>query len=120
MKEKSEMGSAAPSDLQQAEIVIATGSAFCEESPILIWRATTGPSAAGQREAKMEEQAHEPMVEDTPTAGDVDSQPLSDLGVSFMNQDELEKNVAAQVWTFSFSLDLALMAGGCSYVETRR
>jgi len=48
-----------------------------------------------------EEQAHELMMEDT-TAADLDSQPLNDLGVSFMDQDELERNVAAQVCTFSF------------------
>jgi len=62
-------------------------------------------SAAGQREAKMEEQPHGAMAEDTTAAEDVDSQPLNDLGVSFMDQDELEKNIAAQVWTFSLSLD---------------
>jgi hypothetical protein len=32
------------------------------------------------------------------TAADLDSQPLNDLGVSVMDQDVLERNVAAQVW----------------------
>jgi hypothetical protein len=31
------------------------------------------------------------------TAADLDSQPLTDLGVSVMDQDMLERNVAAQV-----------------------
>lgn len=34
---------------------------------------------------------------DVPVAEDLDSQPLNDLGVSVMDQDVLERNVAAQV-----------------------
>ena len=36
---------------------------------------------------------------DASVAADLDSQPLNDLGVSVMDQDVLERNVAAQVAT---------------------
>jgi hypothetical protein len=36
-------------------------------------------------------------AQDTATVADLDSQPLGDLGVSVMDQDQLERNVAAQV-----------------------
>ena len=38
------------------------------------------------------------VAEAMPVAADLDSQPLNDLGVSVMDQDVLERNVAAQVW----------------------
>ena len=39
------------------------------------------------------------MPTDPSIAADLDSQPLNDLGVSVMDQDVLERNVAAQVQT---------------------
>jgi len=39
----------------------------------------------------------EDMLIDESVAADMDSQPLNDLGVSVMDQDVLERNVAAQV-----------------------
>ena len=36
-------------------------------------------------------------TEERPTAMDLDSAPLGDLGVSVMDQDVFERNVAAQV-----------------------
>lgn len=41
----------------------------------------------------------EAMPADSSIAADLDSQPLNDLGVSVMDQDVLERNVAAQVQT---------------------
>jgi len=40
------------------------------------------------------------MAEHASLAGDLDSQPLNELGVSLMDQDVLERNVAAQVARF--------------------
>jgi len=52
--------------------------------------------------------AEEPSVPDMPdfmtavsVAADLDSQPLNDLVVSVMDQDVLERNVEAQVSTFT-------------------
>lgn len=41
----------------------------------------------------------ETVPTDSSIAADLDSQPLNDLGVSVMDQDVLERNVAAQVQT---------------------
>ena len=40
-----------------------------------------------------------PIPNGMPVFADLDSQPLDDLGVSVMDQDVLERNVAAKVWT---------------------
>jgi hypothetical protein len=45
----------------------------------------------------------DPMTADS-VATDLDSQPLNDLGVSVMDQDVLERNVAAQVGSSPESL----------------
>ena len=48
------------------------------------------------------EDTSDALMEDSPLAdppafADLDSQPLTDLGVSVMDQDVLERNIAAQV-----------------------
>jgi hypothetical protein len=69
----------------------------------------------GSQDAEMATDAAAMATEDSPTpvvpetmvdqsvAMDLDSQPLNDLGVSVMDQDVLERNVAAQVCTKTYS-----------------
>ena len=45
----------------------------------------------------MESEKVEDVLAETVQMAEQDSQPLNDLGVSVMDQDELERNVAAQV-----------------------
>lgn len=52
---------------------------------------------------------------DQSVAMDLDSQPLSDLGVSVMDQDVLERNVAAQVGFVGLFTNNTI--GGCSFIQ---
>jgi hypothetical protein len=65
----------------------------------------------------MEEEKLGHPVAETTAMTDLDSQPLNDLGVSVMDQDELERNVVAQVT--SARLGWHLTVGGCCHVEAR-
>jgi hypothetical protein len=73
--------------------------------------------AAPSTEPTMEGENVEVTVLETTAVMDLDSQPLNDLGVSVMDQDELERNVAAQVGSAGLGWDLTV--GGCGHVETR-
>jgi hypothetical protein len=66
----------------------------------------------------MEEEKVEDTAVETTAMTDLDSQPLNDLGVSVMDQDQLERNVAAQVGSTRLGWDLTL--GGCCHVEAGR